>query len=70
MLPATLEGAVALPLAPGYPLPIGLGMRSQELATPSARRFIRVAEAWAQARGEGRVRPAPSPFPADVEQVP
>jgi DNA-binding transcriptional LysR family regulator len=50
MLPATLEGAVALPLAQSSPLPIGLGMRSQELASPSARRFIRVAEAWAQAR--------------------
>jgi hypothetical protein len=51
MLPGSLEGAVALPLAPRRRMAIGLALRAEELASPLARRFIASAEAWVQANG-------------------
>jgi DNA-binding transcriptional LysR family regulator len=48
MLPAKLEGVVALPLDPGQHLPIGLAVRSQEMASPAAKLFVQTALAWAQ----------------------
>lgn len=48
MLPKKLEGVVALPLDPPHPLQIGLAVKSQEMASRSARLFVQTALAWMQ----------------------
>jgi DNA-binding transcriptional LysR family regulator len=43
MLPTKLEGVAALPLNPAQKLPIGLAVKSQEMASPTAKLFIQTA---------------------------
>jgi DNA-binding transcriptional LysR family regulator len=50
MLPAKLEGVVALSLDPPQHVQIGLAIRSQEMASPAAKLFVQTALAWAQAQ--------------------
>lgn len=50
MLPAKLEGLVALPLHPRRPLSVGLAVRAHETASPAATLFISLAQAWVQAQ--------------------
>jgi DNA-binding transcriptional LysR family regulator len=48
MLPKKLEGVIALPLDPPQPLPIGLAVRSQAMASPGAKWFVQTALTWTQ----------------------
>jgi DNA-binding transcriptional LysR family regulator len=48
MLPKKLEGVRALPLDPPQPLPIGLAVRSQKIASRAAKLFIQTAVNWTQ----------------------
>ena len=50
MLPAKLEGIVALPLDPPQHLEISLAIRAKGTASPAARLFTQTALAWAQER--------------------
>ncbi len=50
MLPANLDGVVAIRLDPPPQLPIGLAIRSQT-ASPAAKLFTQTALAWTQAQG-------------------
>lgn len=50
LLPAKLEGLVALPLQPRRPLSVGLAVRAHETASPAATLFISLAQAWVQAQ--------------------
>ncbi len=43
-----LEGIVALPLDPPYPLHIGLAVRSQAMTSPAARLLVQQASIWVQ----------------------
>lgn len=56
LLPARLEGMVALPLDPPQPLQLGLAVKSKETASPGANLFIATALAWAH----GQAARAPS----------
>lgn len=46
LLPKKLEGIVALPLDPPYPLHIGLAVRSQAMTSPAARLLVHQASTW------------------------
>ncbi len=48
ILPRKLEGLVALALDPAQPLPVGLAVRSQAMASPGAKLFVQTALAWTQ----------------------
>jgi DNA-binding transcriptional LysR family regulator len=52
MLPKKLEGIVALPLDPPYQLQIGLAVRSQAMASPTAQLFIQTVSEWIQKSAE------------------
>jgi DNA-binding transcriptional LysR family regulator len=57
MLPEKLEGVVALSLDPPQQVQIGLGVRSQETASPGAKLFTQMALTWAQEPASTRVHP-------------
>ncbi|GHO79735.1 hypothetical protein KSD_75060 [Ktedonobacter sp. SOSP1-85] len=48
MLPEKLEGVAALPLDPPQQFQIGLGVQSQEAASPGAKLFVQTALTWMQ----------------------
>ena len=48
MLPEKLEGVHALALNPPHPLKFGLAVKAQATASPTAKLFIQVAQAWSQ----------------------
>jgi DNA-binding transcriptional LysR family regulator len=48
MFPKKLDGVVALSFDPPQRLEIGIGIRSQEMASPGARLFVQTALAWTQ----------------------
>jgi DNA-binding transcriptional LysR family regulator len=48
MFPEKLEGIAGIPLDPPLQLQIGLGVRSQETASPAATLFVQTAVAWVQ----------------------
>jgi DNA-binding transcriptional LysR family regulator len=53
MLPKKLEGMVALPFDPPYPLQIGLAVKEHDLASPGANLFIQTALEWTQSQAAG-----------------
>ncbi len=48
ILPEKLEGVAALPLDPPQQFQIGLGVQSQDAASPGAKLFVQTALAWTQ----------------------
>lgn len=48
VLPKKLEGVVALPLDPPHSLQIGLAVKSQAIASPTALLFVQTAALWSQ----------------------
>jgi DNA-binding transcriptional LysR family regulator len=48
MFPEKLERMAGIPLDPPLQLQIGLGVRSQETASPAATLFVQTAVAWVQ----------------------
>jgi DNA-binding transcriptional LysR family regulator len=50
MPPPKLEGIVAISLDPPQQVPIGLAIRSREMASPAAKLFVQTALDWTQAQ--------------------
>ena len=61
MLPEKLEGIAGILLDPPRQVQIGLGVRSQETASPGARLFLQTAVAWVQEQASLLPQITPTP---------